>query len=73
MKAWIAVELMLVLGTGTIAAKDAPKIPDMQGTDFGASPSEVEGLLKAWAGTTRKNPDSADTSTSRSEFRSVTL
>ena len=59
MKTWIAVGQMLVLATSTVAAKDAPMVPDMHGADFGACPSDVEGLLKAWAETTRKNPDSA--------------
>jgi hypothetical protein len=59
MKTWIEVGQMLVLGPGTVAAKNAPMVPDMQGADFGAYPSDVEGLLKAWAETTRKNPDSA--------------
>ena len=58
MKTCIAVGLMLVLGTGTVAAKDAPMVPDMQDADFGAYPSDVEGLLKARAETTLKDPDS---------------
>jgi len=47
MKAWITVRLMLVPGTGTVAAKDAPIVPDMHSADFGAYPSDIEGLLKA--------------------------
>lgn len=59
MKTWIAAGPMLVPGTGTVAAKDAPMVPGRQGADFGACPSAVEGLLKAWAETTLKDPDSA--------------
>ena len=59
MKAWIAAGLMLVLGTGTVAVKDVPMVPDMQGADFGACPSDDEGLFKGWAETTRKDPESA--------------
>ncbi|OOG50932.1 hypothetical protein [Rhodanobacter sp. C01] len=59
MKTWIAVELMLALAAGTVAAKDVPKVPDMQSADFCAYPNDVEELLKAWAETTLKDFDSA--------------
>lgn len=42
MKAWIAARLMSVPGTGTVAAKDAPIVPDMHSADFGAYPSDIE-------------------------------
>jgi hypothetical protein len=59
MKAWIAVRLMMLPGTGTVAAKRTPIAPDMQSADFGAYPSDVEELPKAWADT-RRRPRSSD-------------
>ncbi len=74
MKTWIDVGQMLVLGTGTVAAKDAPMFPDMQGADFGACPSDVEeGSSKHGQKRRGRTPIPRDTSMSRSEFRSITL
>jgi hypothetical protein len=52
MKAWIAMRLMPVPGTGKVAGNDAPIGSGMQSANLGAYRAMSKASLKAWADTT---------------------
>jgi hypothetical protein len=71
MKTWIEVGQMLVLGTGTVAAKDAPMVPDMRTWTLAPARATSKGSSKHGQKRRGRTPIPRDTSMSRSEFRST--
>lgn len=58
-KSWIALGLFAAFAAMPVLAKDPPIVPEMANADFGPVPADAEGLIKAWAETTLKDPESA--------------
>jgi len=54
-----AVIVLVALTSMSVSAKDEPIVGDMDHGDFGNYPSDYQALIKDWAQTSLKDPDSA--------------